>query len=74
MSDRYRKVLYIWQQEMHGRMHPDYYQISILLAVDLCSSLAYSMMTHLLGKFYTWKLWLLGNYQQRDSYIGGPII
>ena len=26
-------------------MHPNYWQITILLVVDLCSSLAYSMMT-----------------------------
>ena len=32
--------------EMHGRMHPNYWQITILLVVDLCSSLAYFMMTH----------------------------
>ena len=32
--------------EMHGRMHPYYWQITILLVVDLCSSLAYFMMTH----------------------------
>ena len=31
--------------EMHGRMHPNYWQITILLVVDLCSSLAYFMMT-----------------------------
>ena len=31
--------------EMHGRMHPYYWQITILLVVDLCSSLAYFMMT-----------------------------
>ena len=31
--------------EMHGRMHPNYYQITVLLVVDLCSSLAYLMMT-----------------------------
>ena len=30
---------------MHGRMHPNYCQITILLVVDLCSSLAYFMMT-----------------------------
>ena len=30
---------------MHGRMHPNYWQIAILLVVDLCSSLAYFMMT-----------------------------
>ena len=30
--------------EMHGRMHPNYCQITILLVVDLCSSLAYFMM------------------------------
>ena len=32
--------------EMHSRMHPNYWQITILLVVDLCSSLAYFMMTH----------------------------
>ena len=31
--------------EMHGRMHPNYWQITILLVVDLCLSLAYFMMT-----------------------------
>ena len=31
--------------EMHGRIHPNYCQITILLVVDLCSSLAY-FMTH----------------------------
>ena len=30
--------------EMHGRMHPNYWPITILLVVDLCSSLAYFMM------------------------------
>ena len=30
--------------EMHGRMHPNYWQITILLVIDLCSSLAYFMM------------------------------
>ena len=30
---------------MHGRKHPNYWQITILLVVDLCSSLAYFMMT-----------------------------
>ena len=33
---------------MHGRMHSNYCQITILLVVDLCSSLAYFMMTQLL--------------------------
>ena len=28
-----------------SNMHPNYYQIIILLVVDLCSSLAYFMMT-----------------------------
>ena len=32
--------------EMHDTMHPNYCQITILLVVDLCSSLAYFMMTH----------------------------
>ena len=39
---------------MHGRMHPNYWQITILLVVDLYSSLAYFMMTQPLpiaGKF-----------------------
>ena len=27
--------------EMHGQMHPNYCQITILLVVDLCSLLAY---------------------------------
>ena len=36
--------------EMHGQMHPNYSQISILLVVDLCSSLAYVMMTQPLSK------------------------
>ena len=31
--------------EMHGRMHPNYWQITILLVVGLCSSLTYFMMT-----------------------------
>ena len=47
--------------EMHGRMHPNYCQITILLVVDLCSSLAYFMMTQPLpiaGKLPI-KLWLL---------------
>ena len=30
--------------EMHGRMHPNYWQITILLVVDLYSLLAYFMM------------------------------
>ena len=30
---------------MHGQMHPNYWQIIILLVVYLCSSLAYFMMT-----------------------------
>ena len=34
---------------MHGRMHPNYWQIIILLVVDLCSSLAYFMMTQALS-------------------------
>ena len=34
-------------REIHGRMHPNYCQITtILLVVDLRSSLAYFMMTH----------------------------
>ena len=47
-------------------MHPNYCQVTILLVVDLCSSLAYFMMTQPLpiaGKLPI-KLWLLGNYQQ----------
>ena len=30
---------------MNGQMHPNYFQITILLVVDLSSSLAYFMMT-----------------------------
>ena len=30
---------------MHGLMHPNYCQITILLVAHLCSSLAYFMMT-----------------------------
>ena len=35
----------IGMHEIHGRMHPNYYQITILLVVDLCPSLAYFMIT-----------------------------
>ena len=35
----------IGMHEMHGRMHPNYCQITILLVVDLYSSLAYFLMT-----------------------------
>ena len=38
-------LLVIGVHEMHGRMHPNYWQITILLVVDLCSSLTYFMMT-----------------------------
>ena len=41
----YSYLTVIWVHVMHGRMHPNYYQITILLVVDLCSSLAYFMMT-----------------------------
>ena len=36
----------IGMHEMHGGMHPNYCQITILLVVDLCSSLVYFMITH----------------------------
>ena len=39
------QLLAIGVHEMRGRMHPTYWQITILLVVDLCSSLAYFMMT-----------------------------
>ena len=55
-------LIVIGVHEMHDQMHPNYCQITVLLVVDLCSSLAYFMMTHPLpiaGK----KLWLLSNYQ-----------
>ena len=32
--------------EMHGPMHPNCWQITILVVVDLCSSMVYFMMTH----------------------------
>ena len=40
-------LLVIGVHEMHGRMHPNYWQITILMVIDLCSSLAYMyfMMT-----------------------------
>ena len=38
-------LIVIGMHEMHGRMHPNYCQITILLVVDLCSSLAYFVMT-----------------------------
>ena len=44
INNSYQPV--IGMHEMHGRMHPNYWQITILLVVDLCSSLAYFMMTH----------------------------
>ena len=36
--------------EMHGQMHPNYCQITILLVVHLSSSLAHFMMTQPLSK------------------------
>ena len=56
--------------EMHGRMHPNYCQITILLVVDLRSPLVYFMMTQPLpiaGKLPI-KLWLLSNYQQAHMH------
>ena len=38
-------LIVIGVHEMHGRMHPNYCQITILLVVDLYSSLAYCIMT-----------------------------
>ena len=38
-------VMIVGVHEMHGQMHPNYCQITILLVVDLCSSLAYFIMT-----------------------------
>ena len=56
--------------EMHGRMHPNYCQITILLVVDLLSLLVYLMMTH--------SLYMAGNLpiihliakQPPTSYLG----
>ena len=55
---------------MHGRMHPNYCQLIILLVVDIFSSLAYFMMTHSLyvPENLPTKLWLLGKYQQMHMY------
>ena len=55
---------------MHGRMHPNYCQITILSVVDLCSSLAYMyfMMTQPLP-IASKKLGLLGNYQQMYIHV-----
>ena len=53
--------------EMHGRMHPNYRQITIVLVVDLCSSLAYFMITQSLpiaGKLPIKTLVAIRNYQQ----------
>ena len=41
----YNYLTVIGVHEMHGQMHPYYCQITSLLVADLCSSLAYSMMT-----------------------------
>ena len=38
-------LIVIGVHEMHGQIHPNYCQITILLVIDLCSSLAYFMMT-----------------------------
>ena len=51
--------------EMQGRMHPNYRQVTILLVVDLCSSLAYFMMTQPLpiaSKLPLKTLWILARY------------
>ena len=40
-------LLIIGVHEMHGLMHPNYWQITILLVVDLYSSLGYFMMIQL---------------------------
>ena len=57
--------------EMRGRMHPNYCQITILLVVDLCSSLASFMMIQPLpiADKLPIKLWLLGNYQQTRVHM-----
>ena len=57
-------------------MHPNYCQVTILLVVDLCSSLAYFMMTQPLpiADKLPIKLWLLGNYQQKYAYYALNII
>ena len=41
--------------EMHGRMHPNYCQITILLVVNLCSSLAYFLMIQPLAS-HSWQI------------------
>ena len=43
-NNSYPSLTVIGVHEMHGRMHPNYCQITILLVVHLCSSLAYFMM------------------------------
>ena len=45
-STTYSYPTVIGVHEMHGQMHPNYWQITISLVVGLCSSLAYFMMTH----------------------------
>ena len=44
MNNSYIAVIGV--HEMHGRMHPNYCHITILLVVDLCSPLDYFMMIH----------------------------
>ena len=38
-------IVIIGVHERHGQMHPNCCQITVLLVVDLCSSLAYFMIT-----------------------------
>ena len=43
---QYSYMTLIGVHEMHGRVHPNECHVTDLLAVDLCSSLAYFMTTH----------------------------
>ena len=42
----YLTVIGVNEMHAYGQMHPEYCQITILSVVDLCSSLAYFMMTN----------------------------
>ena len=43
-------MTFIGVHEMHGRVHSNLCHVTDLLVVDLCSSLAYSMMTQISNK------------------------
>ena len=66
LSALFVSLVVIWQYiGMHGQMHPNYCQITILLAHVPLSSSAYIMMIHPSPRRqFALKLWLLNNCQQ----------